>query len=278
MFRIASIKLKKVYGLYIIIILEVIIYWGGVNRQFISVWHIMKSLLFFPYLFGDQYSLWLPWAQVWYIPVWLVASVFYISLLKWNKKEVYYVILWLTVFLGATLYNASEIHSLNYTLEIMVGIIPFGIIRGFMDTGIGIIVGLICEQYIINPLLKISLILQILCFIGGTYILLCDVTVEGDFIFIFILGLLIFLFHYLDGIGWVLDYVGLKLHWLCSLSLPIYFLHTVVIVVLNNNKIIKFIQIDPFSYILLVIILSLCMRMCTSFSGHILRKINSMSL
>ena len=239
-------KLSSVYFYYVILMVLGIAYILVVNKEkySIGVWmlRVCRIGLMYPYIFGDTtgQAFWLPWGHVWYIPVWLVGSILCIMIVRdENMQRMRYVIVFVTLFLLGVVYNASEIHTVNVTIEVNIGTFSFGFIRGLMDLFIGMLTGIVSEQLaswkVLNKRL-FSLVKGLLLFLDLSVMLLIithEVTCEGDYIFCFLSACLICMINMqFDWCTNLLDKIGTKLGVICQLSIPIYFFHLVMIKIL----------------------------------------------
>lgn len=274
-FSIAVSKLKTVYFYWIILLTLGLIcrlYSSTVSRN-LGTWgiRILKMLFFIPYLFETTVtspdSFWVPWGQMWYIPVWFVDSLIAIAFVKIRNKTISkYIIVSTAILLTGIVYNATDNHMLNMSQEMAIGSFPFGVIRGLQDITLGLVVGIVCEEIVLYlKSAKIELAGKImfslidgLIIIGmGIIYFMSSVTPEVDYIYIvFSYGLIILSVINVDYINSFLRKLSGGGYRLFSLSPAVYFFHYLVVYVFKSANVDTMKWENIGIYILVVIVVA----------------------
>lgn len=191
-------KVETVYFYWMILLfigLMYQVYFGNVKYT-LTEWfiNIFKSMMFFPFVFGAD-SNWLPFGQLWFIPVWLIVSTLWIIFFKSDIKHKKRKILLAGLTLIGIVYNANESHAINITIELNIGCFSFGMIRGLMDTLIGIVVAMVYEykSCCFKNLLGFINICSIIMFI---IIKSEKIACRGDYVFILLYCIMVYWFMY----------------------------------------------------------------------------------
>lgn len=251
-------KVETVYFYWLILLLIGLmyqLYFGNIKYTLIE-WaiNIFKSMMFFPYVFGAD-SNWLPFGQLWFIPVWLIVSTLWIIFFKSDIKHKKRKILLTGLVLIGIVYNANESHAVNLTLEINIGCFSFGMYRGFMDTFIGIVVAMLYE-YKSRCFGKLSGFMNI-CSIIIMFIIIKSEKLgcRGDYVFILLCSIMVYCIgNGSDIISHILTKMGGVLKKLTLLSGPIYYFHYVVILLFDEIGIERSTGKYLFMYIVLCIL------------------------
>lgn len=175
----------------------------------------------------------------WFIGAYVVAILFFISLIKIAPKKNVIFINGVLVILGfyAMMANSPAM-NINLSLEkdYYIGVLPFGIVRGLVDVGFGFIVGNIKEICKNNPFSKFLSIIQLSTILYLLYIIFHKVDSKFDSIVCLIIGIMLFAFSFKDALlTEIMEKVGnSKLKFIFNLSMPIYVFHYVVLQFLRS--------------------------------------------
>lgn len=252
-------KVETVYFYWLLLLLIGLVYqvhFGNIKYTLIEwIINILKSMMFFPYIFGAD-SNWLPFAQLWFIPVWLIASILWIIFFKSNIRHRKEKILLIELVLIGIVYNANENHAVNLTVEHNIGCFSFGMFRGLMDTSIGVLVAMLYE-YKGRCFGKLSGFVNLCSIIMMIIIIKSEkLGCRADYVFILLCSLMVYCMG--DGSGimsYILKYGGV-LRKLTLLSGPIYYFHYVVILFFDVIGIERSSGKNLFIYIVLCILIA----------------------
>lgn len=216
----------------------------------IATWsiRISKMLLFFPFILETAItspdSYWIPYGQIWYIPVWVVGSIIAIAIVRIrNEKLMKYMIAVITFGVVSIVYNANGNHMLNCTNEMNIGALPFGMFRGIQDIFLGLMLGMLIEavgRKLASTTLTgygkgMAALVMLLCIsaVCAIYVMR-DVTPEVDYLYIVLVAVIIMMCSFqMDMISKTLYKCGKAIKYLWELSVPIYFFHYPVIRLMN---------------------------------------------
>ncbi len=262
-----SILVKRLKSFYIMFIVAIAFhaFLNGLPPLF----GIINSLLFLGDLgLGQRFN----YGALWFLGVYVFSFMFYIAIFKSFSSSRSLFVIFSIVFISLfSVYTYSPDHVLNRTYEISIGPFQFGLIRGIIGIGLGILLGAS-----FNPLSKIKkhhwLIIEIgAVLIMAKYLFLAP-TPQYDFINYIIVAVLlssISLSH--NPLNSFINFIGKKFSYICSLSLPIYIFHSVVIDILKkmdysaNNY-------SPLLYIVEVIIFAGFIQFCIVLLSKLLKR------
>lgn len=246
-----SILIKRIGSFYLFYILAIIaqISLNGIP----SLANFLSSLLFLGDIGLGQRS---TYGALWFLGVYIFCFMFYIAMFfsLETKKALFAVgvIVFLSLF---SIYTYSPAHALNKTYEMTIGPFQFGLLRGIIGIGWGILLAIIGKKSIlsstaINWLGLFSLILI------PIYIF-HQVTPEYDIINYFAQSLLILMcYEHRENVN---KYINRKILFIFSLSLPVYIFHPFILDILNQ----KASNENWYIYITLVLLFSTFMQMMT---------------
>jgi peptidoglycan/LPS O-acetylase OafA/YrhL len=268
-------KLSNIYLYYIIILLLTIIYQEGK----VSILDIFKYLFFYQYLGLAENNL--PFWQIWYIAIYIIVSIFYVLIIKIFQSKYVYITIIISITLLINMYNLTEYHSINMTYEITLFGLPFGMVRGIVGIGVGIIVQNIADKcrIIRKPLKNFSILVElILCILLFSIFIKKPVTTEGDFISYVLISILLL------SLSLKSNFISFKLDaflsnnvcsFILSLSLPIYIFHTVVIRFFDKYNTILSGGDNPLYYIIIVLLVSIVGKLIHDYIVLVFKKINN---
>lgn len=136
----------------------------------------------------------------------------------------------LFVFVSA-MYEASPPHTLNHTHEVMVGFLNFGLVRGVVGIGFGVILGLIVEKVNKKLPMFFSIFMIVMATLFICYYTKLAVTPKYDYINYFAMGLIVWMtYRTKDFMNQMLESCIKSRAW-CFIggSLEIYIFHMVVV-------------------------------------------------
>lgn len=256
MFDILLSKLKRVGGYWIFIVTTGWIIAIFKYRLPFSIWisKYLLVLLGIPYVFGDisMEAFWEPFPQLWYIPIWILASYICIVLIKFSHNEYLQFILLYVVVLGVV-FNGNVVHTLNITIEERIGLFSFAFYRGLHGYLLGIIARMIHEHIHIKSHYRSALIT--ITSICGTFIIVTKSLIGlYDYIFCFVMVIQVIAMNEDNMLSSLLNKFGRKVLSITKLSVPIYFIHGLWIVVFDEFNLSKNSFVSASVYIILVVI------------------------
>ena len=266
-------KITSIYTYWIIIVTLGVFFclFTGKYCWPLKTWAIMitKMLLFIPYLLETKItsieSFWLPFGQLWYIPVWLFVSLVAIVRIKNARIVKYSIALFAFLFL-AIVYNATNFHGLNITVEQSIGMVPFGVVRGLQDIFIGLLLGIISEDLKLwvksTDITKNGKLFFTIIELGCILVLFMIWTARNiayniDYLFIAVFSVILLMNEIqLDYISTFLNTEN-KYNNFYKLSTPIYFYHFVIIQLMSTIGLLELNIYRIILYLVLVMVLSI---------------------
>lgn len=232
---------KRIKPLYYWYILACICYIIFIYKHF-SLHTILNALLLWP-----QIGISSPWGcgSWWFIGVYIYVYILYLGLFYLLSKQLSVFITGIIIFLCiGILYHQSPVHGLNFTNELFIFGMSFGMLRGFIAFGIGILLGVIN----INISQKRSILISILFILLLLYIMTHPVTPIYDF-----------LIYPISFIG-IMHLYNIKLRYksyiINNIPLIMYLFHMIIIQLMSSN-IKSFFNKYLILYVILVIFISL---------------------
>lgn len=220
-------RLKSFYVLYIFVLLgQILLNSKPSLPNFISALFLLGDIGL-----GDRFS----YGALWFLGVYIYCFMFYILLFKTlQEKQALLITAVIVLICLFSFYTFSAYHALNKTYEMTIGPFQFGLMRGLAGIGWGICLhALTPKNYHLNQLL-VNVVFILLSGLFVFYIF-HKVTPAYDFINYLVISGIIFLINSKKGcINILLQSLGRKFHYVCSLSLPIYIFHCLVIDILNK--------------------------------------------
>ena len=199
------------------------------------------------------------YGALWFLGVYVYCFIFYVLIFKtFQVKQALFIIGIIMIVTLCSMYTFSPGHALNRTYEVTIGPFQFGLLRGIAGIGIGILCASVssAEQEISILQLYISVFLVGLL----VFYLFHQATPSYDYInYIVICGLLQSLIIKNNKLSEFLNYLGQKFQYICSLSLPIYIFHCMVIVILKKLNY-STQDYPPLIYLLWVVLFAIVME------------------
>ena len=216
-------RLKSFYILYIIALFGQMI----VTERLFSLANFLNAIFFLDSIgLAKRYA----YGAWWFLGVWLFCYLFYVNLFRVCSKKISVLIIFVIVFMGlCSIYTYSPGHNLNLVDQINIGPFQFGLIRGFVGIGFGILLSYFIEHmpktnsYLTVLVMGVSLILLL------TY--LCASASSAYDLLNYIVVALIISCIYLSTNQCIhfMNILGERFKNVFSLSLAIYIFHPIVI-------------------------------------------------
>lgn len=246
-----SILIKRIDSFYLFYILAIIaqISLNGAP----SLANFLSSLLFLGDIgLGQRYT----YGALWLLGVYVFCFMFYIGIFFSLETKKAFLAVGIIVFLSLfSIYTYSPAHALNRTYEITVGPFQFGLLRGIIGIGWGILLATIGKKSILSST-KISWLGLISIILILIYIF-HQATPMYDIINYFTQSLLILMcYMHKEKLN---QYINGKISFIFSLSLPVYIFHPFVIDVLKKEDV-DLSTFNWFIYIGLVLFMAISMR------------------
>lgn len=246
-------RIKSYYGYYLIFLIGYFLYFA----RDLSIADVINSLLFMQFMGLGQSVI---SNTLWFLGVYTYLYFLYLVLIKYVDFRLFPVLAIFLYILLANMYYISPNRSIMWTYENAYRLlgIPFCVWRGVADIGIGLCIACFMHYRFKIPFVSIIIAsLIILLF----YIFTAGIGSKYDYLVPFIGGiLLLFAEKNQDCIAIkVLNYIGKKFHYICSLSLPIYIFHCMVIDILKKLNY-SAQDYPPLLYLFWVVLLSVVME------------------
>ena len=213
-------------------------------------------------------SFWIPWGQLWYIPVWVLCSLIAIMIIKTqNERKIKYLVIGVSIILVGIVYNTNGNHGLNFSREFSIGPFPLGLIRGMQDVMLGMILGIVTEGVIVwrnkVQITKLGIIFVTLLEIGcilclGIIYFMQNVTPEVDYIYIIFSSMLIMLSELnIDLLNQIVDKISKgPLAKVIRLNSAIYFFHYPVVLFMRAKDMVNISLRNIVLYLFIVVIVA----------------------
>lgn len=247
-------RIKTIYYWYILACICYIIF---IYKNF-SLHIILNALLLWPQIGISQ-----AWGcgSWWFIGVYIYVYILYLGLFYSLNKQLSIFITGIIVFLSiGILYHQTPVHCLNFTNELFLFGMSFGMLRGFLAFGIGILLGVIN----INIPQKQAISISILFILLILYIMTHNVSPVYDF-----------LIYPISCIGIIHLYnikLKHKLYIINNISIIMYLFHIIIIQLMSSN-IKSFFNKYIILYLAFIIFISLAITTLNTLAKFLLYKI-----
>lgn len=259
-------RLKDFYFYYILaLVLKMIL-----SQSIPSLSQILSSLLFLGDVgLGQRWH----YEALWFLGVYLYCYMGYVFLYsrisEKNALNITVALVFITLF---AIYTYSPDHALNKTYEMSVGPFQFGLLRGVAGIGMGILIAKMTNLYK-EPKSFIYVIGESLSIIIVLHYLFLTATTDYDIINYVLIAIIISsLYLSPNCLNQLLEAIGKKFSYICSLSLPIYIFHCVVINILQKLNY-STNDYPPLLYLLLVVLFAIMMKTIYLFLTILIQKI-----
>ena len=212
-------RLGSFYAFYLMALFLQIILSGKIPAPYL----LANSVLFLGDLgIGPRFA----YGSLWFLGVYLFCFMGYMFLFRVISVEKALLIIFATVFvLLCSAYTYSPAHCLNRVSEAIVGPFQFGVLRGIIGLGWGILTA--------AAVVQLKQIKPVKCILAGglsvaflIYYLVHTATVSYDFINYAVIAVLVSsCYGGAEQLNKVFAGLGQKFFYFCSLSLPIYIFH-----------------------------------------------------
>lgn len=251
LFEIFIKRLQTFYFYYLMVMLLQII----LSEEFPPLYLLVNAAFFLGNLgFGIRWG----YGALWFLPVYLLSFMFYVSLFKIISVKKALLIVWCIVFLSLWMvYNYSPAHNLNMVNEVTCGIFQLGILRGVIGIGLGILTAAVTLNFKQTEIIKIAGILSFFFLIN---IIFRSATTNYDFISYIVFCTIISWCYIYSNLGnTIFEKLGKPLFYFCSLSLPVYVFHMFIVDLLikafNTTD-----NTPPIIYLIIVVLFAAAMK------------------
>lgn len=213
---------------------------------------------------------------LWFLGIYTYVYVIYLILIKNVKSEKLFTLLPIClVWIMVKMYHISPNQSIMWTFEedYYILSLPFCFWRGFVGIGIGLCCGQLSKtKYSILLIFPSLLAIGLISGIG--YIFTTNLGARYDYLISFISGILLIIIYNSNQAILIkfLNFLGKRFYYICSLSLPIYIFHVVVIDVLKKMNY-STNDYPPLKYALEVVVFASLMQFICNLSIKAIRKI-----
>ena len=258
-------RLGSFYAFYLMALFLQIILSGKIPAPYL----LANSVLFLGDLgIGPRFA----YGSLWFLGVYLFCFMGYMFLFRVISVEKALLIIFATVFvLLCSAYTYSPAHCLNRVSEAIVGPFQFGVLRGIIGLGWGILTA--------AAVVQLKQIKPVKCILAGglsvaflIYYLVHTATVSYDFINYAVIAVLVSsCYGGAEQLNKVFAGLGQKFFYFCSLSLPIYIFHMVVVDMIPKFGFILH-NTPPGIYLVTVGLLAMVMKFLKEKSETILSR------